>query len=325
MTSPIFGSGTNLTLSRAISDIRDRLGTVSQEAVTGRRTDLTASLNGRIDTAFLAQRAIDGLETDRGQLNLREIRLDLVQQSLAQVRDASAGLDTRLSAALGTGDTRRIELAADDAATAIDQIFSALNVRHGERYLFAGDATDTPPFSDGDALISDIRQIAITAIDAADFNAALNTYFNDPSGGFQQTLYGGTPTASDSDAVVGIDPAIAEILSGLSTLALGRRDEIIPLFDNEPEIFQSAATALFSGQTSIINLQADRGVIQQRVEREQQSLDVEETILVQTLNNLTARDQFEAASELQELQVNLEAAFLITSRLANLSILNFVR
>ncbi|MEM7005277.1 MAG: flagellin, partial [Pseudomonadota bacterium] len=127
------------------------------------------------------------------------------------------------------------------------------------------------------------------------------------------------------DAVVGIDPAIAEILSGLSTLALGRRDEIIPLFDNEPEIFQSAATALFSGQTSIINLQADRGVIQQRVEREQQSLDVEETILVQTLNNLTARDQFEAASELQELQVNLEAAFLITSRLANLSILNFVR
>ena len=83
MTSPIFGSGTNLTLSRAISDIRDRLGTVSQEAGTGRRTDLTASLNGRIDTAFLAQRAIDGLETDRGQLNLREIRLDLVQQSLA--------------------------------------------------------------------------------------------------------------------------------------------------------------------------------------------------------------------------------------------------
>ena len=98
MTSPIFGSGTNLTLSRAISDIRDRLGTVSQEAVTGRRTALTASLNGRIDTAFLAQRAIDGLETDRGQLNLREIRLDLVQQSLAQVRDASAGLATRLSA-----------------------------------------------------------------------------------------------------------------------------------------------------------------------------------------------------------------------------------
>lgn len=325
MTQPISNNGVSAPLARAVADLRQRLSITSEEVVTGRRADLTTALNGRIDTALLAQRAVDELESQRGQLSLRATRLEIVQQSLALVQDASRGLDTRLSAALGTNDTRAIQLAANDAATAIDQIFSALNVRHGERYLFAGDATSTPPFPSASALLDDIRQIAIAATDAADFNTALTAYFTDPAGGFQQTLYGGTSTASDPDGVTGVDPAIIEILTGLSTLALAGRDENTALIEQNPTILDGAATSLFSGQTAIINLQADRGVVQQRIERDQESLETEETILVRTLNDLTARDQFEAATELQELQANLEAAFLLTSRLANLSIINFLR
>jgi len=325
MTLPISTPSTSLPLGRAITELRDRLDVTSQEAVTGRHADLNTTLNGRIDTALLAQKAVDDLESRRGQLNLRSTRLDLVQRSLVIVQEASAGLDTRLSAALGTGNIQSIELAAVDAAAAIDQIFAALNVRHGERYLFAGDATDRQPFPSADAVIDDVRQIAATAVDAANFNTSLDAYFNDPAGAFQQTIYGGTQTASDPDAVVGIDPSIIEVLSGLSALALAAPGEALPLIDNNPDILERAASSLFDGQTAVINLQADRGVVQQRIERDQEGLDIEETILIQTFNNITARDQVEAITELQELQSNLEAAFLLTSRLAELSFLNFVR
>jgi len=44
-----------------------------------------------------------------------------------------------------------------------------------------------------------------------------------------------------------------------------------------------------------------------------------------TFNRLTARDQYEAATELRELERNLEASYLLTSRLSNLSLLNYLR
>jgi len=42
------------------------------------------------------------------------------------------------------------------------------------------------------------------------------------------------------------------------------------------------------------------------------------------VNDLTARDQYEAATELQSLQTTLEASYLITARLSQLSLLNYL-
>ncbi|MEM9670114.1 MAG: flagellin [Pseudomonadota bacterium] len=325
MTSPISNNVIPLPLNRALSDIRERLEVASEEAVTGRKSNLVADLNGQVDRALLSQKAVTDIATQRDQLNLRGTRLELAQQSVAVIQEVSSGFDTRLSTALGVDDVPSIEFAALDASVAIDQIFSSLNIRHGERYLFAGDASDTPPFPDASVLLDDIRTIAATALDTADFSAQLDLYFDDPAGPFQQTIYSGAPTASDPDAVLGTDPAIVELLKGLSVLALAGPDEVLPIIQDDPDVLQSAAESLFSGQTAIVTLQADRGIIQEQIEKTQESLDIEETILSQAFNDITARDQFEAAAQIEELQANLEAALLLTSRIANLSLINFLR
>lgn len=312
-------------LSDAIAEMREQISKTSTEAVTGRYSDLTSHLNGSVGKAMLSQKAVLDIDAQRAQYNLRESRLEIVQRNLALIHDASGDLDTRLQSALGFGNENDLHLAARDAEAALQQVFVSLNTRHGERYLFAGDATSTRPFSSVDDLLSDIRAIATAAPDAATFEADLDAYFNDPVGPWQQGIYSGTATASDPDAVPGTHPAITELVSGLATLALAQEGQTPNLFQQDASILHNAANTLATAKTALTDLRADRGVIQEQIALAKQSLDTEETILTQSFNNLTARDQYEAAAELKELESKLEASYLLTSRLAGLSLLNFLR
>lgn len=312
-------------LNDTVSKIRDRIDTTSEEAVTGRYSDLTTHLSGRIGSAMLSQKAMDDLKNERTQLSIREARLDIAQQGLTVIHDDINTLNVRMQNALGSGDHATREAVVTDAQAALDQMFLVLNSRHGERYLFAGDATATKPFADVETFLSDIRQIATTATDADDFTTRLDAYFNTPGTGWQQNVYSGTATASDPGAVTGMDPAITKIASSLAIFALSGSDEAIPLFEGNSDAVQAAATTLTEGQGKLTNVRADRGVLQSQLARSQESLNLEETILTATFNQMTGRDQYEAASELRQLETSLEASYTLTARLANLSLLNFLR
>ena len=326
MTSlPPLNGALSSSLNQSIARARARIPEVSEEAVTGRRVNLVGHLKGDIGQAFLSQKAVDSISTEREQLQIRETRLDILQTSLTFVQEAASGIGTRLEASLGVDDKTGLETAARDASNAIGNIFSALNVRLGERYLFSGDATATQPFSDPDQLIGDIQAIASSATDPADFNTQVDAYFNDPAGPYQQGIYAGSQTVSDSDSVSAADPAITNLIKGFAVLSLAQSDQNFALIDNNPEILQNAAGGLLNAETEVTNLRASQGLKQEQIARAQTALDTEETILTRSFNALTGRDQFEAASELQQLETNLEASYLLTSRLSNLSLLNFIR
>ncbi len=312
-------------LTQTVSDLRDRIGVTSQEAVTGRYSDLTQHLGGRIGTAMLSRKALDDIGMDRTRLSLRESRLDIMQRSLSTIQERTIGLDTRMQTALGLGDSYSKTIIARDAEAALEDMFSALNVRHAERFLFSGNATAAPPFGPVTDLLDDIQQIAASAVSASDFSTAIDTYFDTPGGGWQQNIYNGTPTSSDTESVTGVDPALTRLVKGLAVMVVVGETVIVSTPAETNEILQSASETLSSGQAALTTLRADRGLDQSRIERQKANLDIEETILTAQFNQLTARDQYEAASELRQLESTLEASYMLTSRLANLSLLNFLR
>ena len=312
-------------LSQNVAELRSRITDVSTEAVTGQRADLTKHLSGRIGDAMLSQKALQDIQTDRGTLNLRASRLDVVQKSLASIQTSTDGLPARLHAAVGAESQLEVAGVARDAANAIDTLMSSMNVRLGDRYLFSGDATSTQPFTNKDALLADIRLMAETAADAADFEAQLDTYFNSPDGGWQQSIYQGAATASDPDAVTPIDPAITKLMSGLAVLALAGENDSPALLRTSGTSIEAAADKVAEGQVALTNLRANVGVIENRIEQGKAALDAEEMILTQVFSDIASRDQYEAAAELRELESNLEASYLLTARLSNLSLLNFLR
>lgn len=325
MRIPPQSTGLSSTLSQSITELRDRIKTTSQEAVTGQHSDLTVHLSGRIGTAMLSQRALDNISLEREQITLRESRLDITQRSLNVMHDSASGLDVQMLSAIGQSDRIGQAAAAQDARAALEEIFTTLNARQGERFLFSGDATSTVPMGAVEDLLADITQIAETAGDTADFKATLDTYFNSPTGGWQSSIYKGTPTASDPDSVTAADPAITALISGLSVLALAGPDEGVPAIAGNEAFLEAAALRVSSGQTALTDLRADRGLVQERLSRAKDTLDAEETILTTAFTELTGRDQYEAASELKELEANLEASYLLTARLASLNLLNYLR
>ncbi|MFN7180734.1 flagellin [Hyphomonas sp.] len=308
-----------------ISDLRKELTRTAEEATTGRWSDLTAHLSGRIGTAMLSKQALDNLTLQRETLNIRAGRLDVAQLSLKTIQDRVQGIDVAMRAAIGIGSQTDQALAARNAEAALGVVFTSLNVRFGERYLFSGDATASQPLVPSSTLLSDLRQLADASATGADFQAALDTYFNTPGGTWQSSIYTGSANTSDPDAVTAVHPALTELIRGLAVMALAAPSTQPAVFTQEPGIVTLAAETTFTGLGSLTSLRSDIGVTQQRIEYQLKTLDIEETIYTSAFNALTARDQYEAASALKQLESSLEASYMLTSRLSSLSLLNYLR
>jgi flagellar hook-associated protein 3 FlgL len=311
--------------TKTITDLRMRIDTAAKEVVTGQHSDLTKHLNGRVGKAMIAQKAVNDIAAHREQLEVRASRLTMVQFSLGNIQDRIDGIDARVLSAIGSGDAPSRQVAVRSAADALTDTFMALNSRHADRFLFAGQATSTPPLASPQVLLADIRALAIAAPDAATFQADIDAYFNDPAGPWQTLIYRGSAAPADSESIIAADPALTRLISGLAVVALGGADDNIALFNASPDILQAAAGRIGAGRSGLTDLRADIGMHQERVSRLQIGLDTEETVLKGIFGSLVARDQYEAASELKQIETSIEASYMITARLANLTLLNFLR
>lgn len=325
MNSVSLNSFLSTALSNSISELRTQIADRAQEATTGRQADLISHLNGRIDHALLGDKALKENEDDQARIELRQIRLSLSENAMGSVRDLTEGLSLEMQAAIGIEDVERQQTVATQAREALSEVLSRLNVRHGERYLFSGDATATAPFLDADALLNDLQTIAAGAVDEADFAAQVQTYFDDPAGGFQTSFYQGTQTASDGDAVLPNQGAFSDMFMGLSIMALSAPGTAIPFAAVGAPAMDTALERLDRGRTLLVDVEASIGIRQDSLQSELDLLGREKVLLTSSFQDLTGKDQYEAATQLKELEANLEASYLLTSRLSNLSLLNYLR
>lgn len=220
INSSYFANSLTSQLARSIADVRQRIDTASNEAVNGRISDVTKHLDGNIGDAMLGQKALDDIERDTGLYKLREARLDLMQQSLSRVQDGLSGLSARAINATSSPTEAEWTSISTDARSQLEVSIAALSTRHGDRYLFSGDATSSRPLPDAETILAEIETLVADAADGADLNARLDAFFDPASGRFASDLYRGTPTSSQESGITALDPAIVETLRGLSVLAL---------------------------------------------------------------------------------------------------------
>ncbi len=312
-------------LSGATQDLRSRLEEVVGDVSSGRRADQVGFLKGDIGQAMLAQRTVDALALEKEQIALQSSRFAVIQRSLDAVAEAPGNIALDVNAAIGTGDAGTIRISADAAKVALDRIFSTLNTRHGERHLFSGDATDRPALGSLETLMSDVRAIEATSVSSPDFEQRIDDYFNRPDGGFQSTIYQGTASASSAGSVLATDPAFTALVSGLALVALAGEaghGEGKPLTDDG---LRRASETILQGTDKVTGLRARVGLIEADLQQRSAAIETQQTLANQTLSDLTARDPFEAALELQQLETNLETAYALTARLSELSLLRFLR
>jgi len=317
------------------SDLKARLETTSREAVTGRREDIAQIVRGDVGGVYLLEKALDDIELD-GRINaISGARIDLMSSTLSAVRGAVDGLDITGLAALTIPDSFGLGTVAQQAEANLRSVMSLLSTSHGERKLFSGDATDQIPLASPEKLLADIVSIMQMESDPASIETALDTYFNDPAGGFAQDIYqGGSESAPPSFLADGSriefgikadDLALRDTLRGLAVMATAQSSDFDITGNEFAAVFTGGTSVLGKGTGAVIKLESNLGIYADLLENADAQQAAERLVLGQALNAVVGRDQYEAAAELKQLETQLEASYLITARLANLSLTNFIR
>jgi flagellar hook-associated protein 3 FlgL len=323
------------TLQKRAADTRAALDRAGTELTTGEKASRFKATGGNLTRLFALERAIDRNTVFSETISLTELRLDIMQEGLGRMLAPAEDLAISLITSVNATDLSGSLLHADTARRDFANTIGILNTQVAGQSLFAGTATDRAAVAPADAILADLDALAAGAATGAAAIAAIDAYFQPPGGGFFATGYVGAP--DDLSAVeIGegqrIDYAMRadgdEFVAVLRAQALAAVVSGGAFAGNAPEqmaLLGEAGTRLLAAKEGILDMRERVGVSQEAVERARAERTSEADTLGMARAKIVAVDPLEAASTYQTLQVQLEQVFTVTSRLASLSFLNFMR
>lgn len=318
-------------LNGAVANLKMQSEQARIEVVTGRKADLKIALGSDIGNVQLMQKAIDDLAGFRQSATNGLGRAAVTQLSLGRAAEEAATLGADLLSALGVEDESGVTLAGVRAKLDLESAIAGFNERYEGRALFSGDAVDQTPLADTETLLTDIRGIYAGAADATQFEIDLDFYFNDPAGGFATGIYqggaGDAPSVeiSDGDLVAysakADEPAVRDLFRSLATIVVAA--EVSPSPDRT-QILSNAGEGIIEAGIGLTEIRSRVGAAEGRMQAALDRLNAEEPILTAAFNEKTSVDSFETASRLQQLEAQLQTSFVLTARISQLSLANFI-
>lgn len=324
----------NFQALRQTGQIKSRLQTLSQELSSGQVADLTKRMRGDTSEIVALDRELSVL--DGFDQITQEVARSLAR---AQLQLASADvMRVELASQLVTINRDTLPEEVDKAAARARADFSAIvnlfNGRDGDRAIFAGRATDGTALADAEAMLSDMLTSIGGATEASAIEAAITAWFDDPAGGFATMGYLGDTGAATTRRISSTetltldaradDLGAKEVLKGVAMAAIA--DVMSLTIDREAraELARAGADTLFAAATPFVQMQSRIGENEERVALAQTSQSAQRTSYTLARNDLTLADPFETATQLQDMQRQLELQFASTARLSQLSLVNYL-
>lgn len=316
-------------------ELRTQLETTGRELATGQKSDIVQAADGALTTIFSIDKKLGNIEVFQKTIALAEARGSTAQNSLRVVETALTTIGVDVLAAIERNDLPSAKTYANQSRALLNSVVGTLNSDVGGQSIFAGAGFDTPALASSDTIMTDIEAIVTAAPDTTTALNDINTYFNDPAGGFETNIYLGST----------IDAPELSISEGLEVNPLIRADAQ-PLRDTLRILAVSAVVAegAFAGDAvaqkqllkdvaadslvtrdDVTYLRQDIGHAQSIISDTSDGNATEKSMLQITRNNLLSADPYETATRLTELQTQLEGLYLLTARLSGLSLANFLR
>lgn len=315
------------------TSLRADISRLTDELASGQVSDVRNVLSGNY--SFLTDIERQSSILDAYQVSTSEAGLfaEATQKALANFE--SFGSD--LSGSLITAGTSAIGVTGSDtsaeARNTLAGMVGSLNSNVAGRFLFSGSASDQVPLPDADTLLNALRNEFSGASTPDDILLAADTWFNDPAG-FEATIYQGGSNAispfnlSEADSVSmdvrAMDTRILEVIKLTAVAALA--DDSALAFDvsTQSELFGKAGQALLNAQDEVISLRSEVGSVEARIEGIATRNAAEQTSMQFAKAEMLEVDPYEAATQLEEAQFQLESLYSVTVRMSRLSLSNFL-
>lgn len=322
-----------LMLQQRSADLRKDMLRLGQEMSTRKVFDVATTLGG--DFARLS-----GIEHRMSVLNGFKLAnseaasfFEAAQLRLGNVTETVASLGASVLSIGSSPLANAINATSQEARIALEDALASLNGTHAGRALFSGTATDRTPLVTAEDLLTELRTVVAGATTAADLLNSLTAWFDDPAG-FRDFAYQGSITslaplaADDSRKVVfhvradheHLRNALRDIAGVVLAVSATK-----PLDNGERAAALSASGQnLLASRDGLIAVSAELGVAQETIERSAVRMQSETYSLNMARNALISADPFETATQLQNVQLQLESLYAITARTSQLTLARFL-
>ncbi len=315
--------------------LRRRAETLGAELSSGRAADVAAKLGGSTDRLAMVTRSVAILGTLQNNVSEVQTKASGLQSALGIMQTAAKAASVQFLAAAAPASDTAIKAAGATAEEALTTAVNSMNTQWAGRNLFSGQAFDAPAVISAPDMLTDLQTFTAGATTAAQVLTIVDTYFNDPSGGFETSAYRGSAQAtgpvriSESDtaelSVTALDPAVRATLKGFALGALVSRGVLAADLSERSALMKSAGEATLTANDLIVGLQADIGAVESRVETVQIGNVATLSRLEVSVNDMTKVDTYRTATALRATENSLEALYVSTSRLAQLSLVRYLR
>lgn len=321
-------------LRRQSAQIKQDLARLSTELSTGKTSDTSAHLGGRFSSLSSYERDLTMLGRQIQTANEVQTQASAMQLALERVQEATSALSGPLAIASAAATPTDRAMVAQEARSQLGSIVSALNTDLAGRALFSGTDVTANSLADVNTIISELRTAISGAATAADVLAAADAVFDTPGGPFETVIYQGGTTdlqpfaLAEGDnvslALRADDPVLRDTIKTVALIALAD-DPILTLSSGEAkDLLKGLAGDVLARQNSVTQLRATLGFTEERTDATLVQLSAERTSVEIALAALLEVDPFQTATELENVQVQLETLYTITARSSRLSLVNFL-
>ena len=297
----------NLTISQ-IFETQSRLQRAQLQLSTGKKSPNYSGI--AIDSQRLINLESSRSRTDQFVTNNRivTLRLQTMELSVANVFEAASKLKTILVNGLNAFNASEFSLNLE-ADNLLQEVAKQLNIKIGDRFLFAGNITDTAPVN----------------LTAAGYSAPPAIYPSNADTGYFQG--DGTRVkvraADDFDVTYGVTADEAGFEKLIRALQLAKTASTSPTIDTLR--LQEALAMVNQAIDDIPNIRSRIGASLNALDK----ADVGHSDLLifveETISDIENVDITATVARLAADQVLLEASFLTIARLRDLSLTNFLR
>ena len=344
------------TIGRSINSLQSQMSQAGIEVSTGKKQDLVSDLGGEIRTYLDLQSVHTSMQNRMDRLRTGDNRLAQMGLSLETISTQAQDFQPMM-AQIGLVDRKNIDVYATQAGNMLESVQNALNVQWGGRYLFSGDEVLKQPMNELQPLVTAVEGIIATHTTTAggtlttqsqmdamitEINQVFDNTHATPTLRFDAMVYnGGTNEmagieVADNDVmrfdVKANNSEIREMVRGLvmvsanktlrNSFADSSSRETNPL---EESYLRDALSSISKSEKDMIELQANIGFKQQRIDRIIEGTDRTITHYQTRIGLFENADQYESSVRLQETQRLLESSYYVTAKLGEQSLISYLR
>lgn len=336
----------NFGLRNATASMQRQLPDLQLETVTGRNADSGLAIGSKTGELASLRHDISVLQRLSDTNDLASVRMRTSQSSMGQLTAMGDNLIEAISLVLGNNAQKGA--VATTASSGIAEMTASLNATVGGVFVFGGENSDTAPIADYEGSAA---QTAFRNAFAADFGFPIDSplaenitdaQIQDFITNTAEPLFLGagwtTSLSSASDEVP--DTRVSDNVT-VKTSVSANEESIQKIMFSSILASELYNTNLGDGALDAVGeyvveniteanggITQKRGIIglsQERVERANEALDLQKSLLETFVIDLDGVDTYETAIKVNSLLTQIEVSYSVTARIQSLSLMQYLR